>query len=187
MKDMRLFILSCLALLAAPSGALAQRQQYPVELTSIRDTKTFPVIAAGYGRGKMVIYQPDRLNFSVAYDAIEPNHKNSVTIFFYAETAAMELQFEREKKQITGAHEGTTLLHENTVSFNKNGSSFSGYVAQYRYNGVFAQQQQELFSELILIKLSDRYVKVRSTTPSSQASIAQTNTRKLLDVINWAP
>jgi hypothetical protein len=166
---------------------MAQRQQHPAELTGIGDTATFPLTAAGYRRGKMFMYQSDNLDMSVAYDAFYPSFQNAATFFFYAETSEMDLQFEREKQQISGAHQGSALLREMEASFEKNGITHLGRVAQYRYNGVFAHQQQEVFSELILVKLPDRYVKIRSTAPLSQASLAQTNVRKLMETVNWAP
>jgi hypothetical protein len=187
MKNMRLLLLSSLMLLTACPGPAAYRQQYPAEITGFPDDLPFPLNAAGYRRGKIFLYQPDKLNFSVAYDAFAPTFQNAATFFIYEEEADIELQFEREKQQISGVHRDATLLQELTTSFEKNGASHSGRVAQYRYSGVFAHRQQEVFSELILIKFPGRYVKVRSTAPLSQASLAQTNVRKLMETVDWAP
>jgi hypothetical protein len=187
MRLIRFLLLSCCVLLVACPGPTAKRQQYPAEMTGVGDTTTFPLAAAGYRRGKMFIYRPDKLDFSVAYDAYDPSFQNATTFFFYAEASEGELQFEREQQQIARAHPGASLLQATTTTFEKNGRTYSGRVAQYRFNAVFAGQQQDVFSELILIKLPDRYVKVRSTAPISQGPIAQINVRKLMEAVNWAP
>ena len=178
-------VAGCLALAGCP-GPLAQHGGYPAEITGVPDTPGFPLKVGNYSRGKMFMYAPGMKDFSIAYDSTDRSAQNAVTFYFYPGSAALDAQFEQEKHQVTALHQGAVLLGERSETFNKDGQTFTSRVAQYRFNGVFEHQQQELYSELILIQVPSRYTKVRSTAPIDQGSLAKINVRKLMEGVNWA-
>ena len=68
----------------------------------------------------------------------------------------------------------------------KNGVKYPAYRAKYEFDGNFMQKQQALYSELILIGVGGKYVKLRSTAPRSQRALAGEKNLELVHVVNWA-
>ncbi|SRR5258705_12898394 len=184
---MRILLLSlCVFLTACPGPALQTRGQYPAEITGVGDSKNFPLSAAGYTRGKIYTYEPGMRNHSIAYDVFGPQLQNAVTLFFYKVPAPLAEQFLAEKNQIVASHPGATLVREAPVTFQKSGVTYQGYAATYTFQAVFAQREQLVSSQLILVEHPARYVKVRSTAPSIQGALAEAGTRQLMEEVNWA-
>jgi hypothetical protein len=98
----------------------------------------------------------------------------------------LDTQFEAEKRQIATFHPSATLLKEDVAHFEKDGTAYTARVAAYRLQGIFADRQQDLYSELILISHPARFFKVRSTAPLIQATAAEARARELMKLINWA-
>jgi hypothetical protein len=186
MKAIRVVVLVAGLSLLGCESPVARGSGYPAEIAGMPDTPGFPLQVAGYARGRMYMYEPGMKNLSIAYDRADSAVVNAVTIYFYPGTTSLDAQFELEKQQVSAVHPDAVLLDERTEEFDSKGVKHSARVAQFRLNGVFARQRQELHSELILVKFSARYTKVRSTAPFAQAATAQTQVRKLMEGVNWA-
>jgi hypothetical protein len=177
---------ACVLLLAACAAPVPQTpQKYPQEITGLGESKRFPVNAAGYTRGRMIQYEPEMKNYSVGYNILEPALQNAVTLYFYASPNALDQQFEQEKTVILQTYNGSALVGTRSATFTKEGVTAHGRIAVFKLSSAFAQRQQELYSELIVIALPSRYFKVRSTAPADQAEAAASRMRALLDVVGW--
>lgn len=184
---MRAVLLSiCLLLIACPGPGLQTRGQYPAEITGIGESENFPISVAGYTRGKMYIHEPGMKNLSIAYDVFGPTLQNAVTLYLYEAAAPLAEQFLAEKSQIAKAHPGAVLVREGPVTLQKSGVSYQGYSATYTFTALFAQREQLVSSQLILVAHPARYFKVRSTAPAAQETIAELSTRELLEEVAWA-
>lgn len=180
-----LLVCCCLLVSGCPTRA-PHSSGYPAEITGIGESKNFPLNAAGYRRGKTLTYESGIKNYSIGYDVFGPALQNAITLYFYPGSSDRPKQFEHEKRQIVDAHAGATLLGEGDETFEKEGGSYPARIAKYRYVGEFAGRRQELYSELILVPLPARYLKVRSTAPFVQGPAAASKVRELLGAVNWA-
>lgn len=180
-----ILIVLCLFLSACPAPSIQPGGGYPSEITGIGDSSNFPLMAAGYTRGKMFMYEPGMKNHSVAYNIYEPTLQNAATLYFYELPVQIEQLFDAEKQQIIAAHPGATLVKEYQVDLQKAGVTYRAYVATFSFTDNFAQREQPLFSQLILVSPPKRFFKVRSTAPLSQAEYAQTKVLQLINAVNW--
>jgi len=173
-------------LVGCPSAPHFNRSGFPAEISGVGDSQNFPLQVAGYQRGKMYMYQPGMKDYSIGYDRFEATLQNAVTLYFYPLVRPIAEQFNAEKQEILGAHAGSVLLVERQTSVQKNGVSFQAFIATFKFDEIFAGQQQKVFSELVLVALPDRFFKVRSSAPLAQASPAEASMFGLLERINWA-
>ncbi len=186
------FVIRLVALVAAallvgcPSTPYVSSLGFPAEITGVGDSQNFPLRAAEYQRGKMLMYQPGMRNYSIAYDRFDATLQNAVTLYFYPLARPIAEQFNAEKQEILRAHPGGMLLAERQTSVQKNGLSFQAFIATFEFEDIFARQQQKVFSELVLVALPDRFFKVRSSAPIAKASPAEASMFELLEKINWA-
>lgn len=184
---MRYLLLSVCVFLAACLGPAVQRGGgYPVEITGLGESSNFPISAAGYTRGKMFMYEPGMKNHSVAYDIYEPQLQNAATLYFYEAPLGLAELFQAEKQQIIASHPGAVLLREAPITLSKAGISYQAQVAMFSFSGVFASQQQQVFSQVILVAHPKRFFKLRSTAPIAQADTAELKNKQLLEAVNWA-
>jgi hypothetical protein len=180
----------CILFAACPAPRVRQSEtqsgSFPSEITAGAELDAFPATAAGYVRGKMVKYEPGMKNYSVGYNLVEPAVQNMVTLYFYEAQSPLAEQFEIEKRYIVANHPGTTLVAESPVTLVKSGVAYQGRTATYNFSEVLFLRNQPVFSQVVLIKLPDRYFKIRTTAPRDQAALAEAKTRELLEAIDWA-
>jgi hypothetical protein len=179
-------LLAAALLVGCPSTTHVSSSGFPGEITGVGDSRNFPLRAAEYQRGKMLMYQPGMRNYSIAYDRYDATLQNAVTLYFYPLARPIVEQFTAEKQEILRAHPGSMLIAERQASFRKNGLSFQAFIATFEFEEIFARQRQKVFSELVLIALPDRFFKVRSSAPIDKASPAEASMFELLGKINWA-
>jgi hypothetical protein len=155
------------------------------EFETKTDGSAYQVEVAGYRRGLVYGMNRGPLDASVAYDRTEADLDNTVTLFIRRQPGSIKSLLPHEKALVRQMHNGTALLSEKEISVSKNGRNYPAVVASFEYTDLFAGQRQALFSQLILVQVKDRVLKVRSTAPAAQAVAAQRNTMRLLDRVNW--
>lgn len=181
---MRSLLLAALTLLLA--GCPATPARYPVPLAG--EFPAFPPQAAGFSRERVLAYAPGTENISVGYNLLQPEAQIAATLYQYAaarQAPTLERQFVEEKANIERVYQGATKDSEQVLTLRKGERQFQAMQAGYRYTALFMQQRQEVYSELIVWKVDDRYVKLRSTTKYGQRAVAALKNRELLDAIDW--
>jgi hypothetical protein len=173
-----------LLLAGCPTTPAGPRDGEVVEFVGVGESSNFPMSAAGFTRGRMFTVPSDRTNFTVEYDA--PDRMHAVAFLVEHDTTAMELRLERDKRQITDLNPGAALLVETDETFEDAGITHRGKVVRYRISASPSGGLPEAFSELVLIQLPDRYVRVRSTAPTARATEAQAALRELMHAVHWA-
>jgi len=158
---------------------------YPAVIARMGESPGFPSQAAGFSRGDTVTYEPGMKNISVGYNFFSTTAQQAVTFYFYPKSEPYAQQIESEKKMIERFHEGAVVLSQEKQLLRKGHSTFEAFVANYRVEGVMLNRKQPLYSQLILIELPERYVKVRSTSPLNQAEEADRRVRELMQQIDW--
>ena len=151
------------------------------------DGSAFPVEVAGYRRGLAYGMNRGPLDASIAYDRVESDINNTVTLFIRRQPGDVKALLPHEKSLIRQMHSETSLLSEKEIVLTKKGRTYPAIVATFQYTDLFAGQRQALFSQLILVQVKDRVLKVRSTAPIAHASEAQRDTLRLLDQVSWGP
>ncbi|MEN8136628.1 MAG: hypothetical protein ABFS18_14010 [Thermodesulfobacteriota bacterium] len=192
MKTIR-FIITCTFLLVGIVGCQTtggvRQNDYPAEIKGIGDYPNYPLKAAGFDRAKIMTYAPGMTNISTAYNYLGSDAQIAATIYVYKK-GGLQInaiqQFEAEKANIEKYHPGAQLIKTGKETFVKNGKELSALTAQYEYDGVFMHRQQPVYSELMLIEYGDKFIKLRSTSPKSQRSIASKKNLELMNVVNWA-
>lgn len=157
------------------------------EFAAISDTgkfPTFPLRIGAYQRGKIHTYTSD--DHSVGYERYDSTLQNVVTLYFYPVAQSIEAQYSSEKREILSVHSGSALLSERQSSIEKNGVTYQAFIATFQFDGVFAGQQQVISSQLVLVALPDHFFKVRSSSPVSQAAVAEASMLQLLKEVSWA-
>ena len=172
-----------------PAPSTTSRGSDAAEFETKTDGSAYPVEVAGYRRG--LVYgmnlsnRGGPLDASVAYDRTEADLDNTVTLFIRRQPGSIKSLLPHEKALVRQMHNGTALVSEKELSVSKNGRNYPAVVASFEYTDLFAGQRQALFSQLILVQVKDRVLKVRSTAPAAQAAAAQRYTMRLLDKVNW--
>lgn len=151
------------------------------------DNGPFPAAVAGYRRGLIHGMNRGPLDASIGYERNEPDLKNIVTLYLRRHPANAKTLLPHEKALIRQMHSETALLSEQEIALTRNGRNYPALVASFQYTDLFAGQRQALFSQLILVQVRDRVLKVRSTAPAAQAAEAQRNTLRLLNRVSWGP
>ena len=163
-----------------------KRPPEPVEVTGTVNSLSFPPQVGAYLRGKAYMFQPGKLNYSIDYGRFDADLQNAVRLFFYPRARRMDEQFGAEKLSVLRAHPGATLVGEKRTLLWKNGYSYEAFMATFQWEGMFADREQRISSQLILIALPDRSVMVWSSAPIAQAASAQASLLELLERIDWA-
>lgn len=180
------FILLAGLLAGCTSPEYARRPPAPVDVTSTVSSLSFPPQVGEYRRGKAYIFQPGKLNHSIDYARFDAGVQNIVTLFFQPRPSRADEQFGAEKLSVLRAHPGATLVAERRTLLWKNGYSYESHMATFEWEGMFADREQRISSQLVLIVLPDRSVTVWSSAPIAQAASAEASMLELLDRIDWA-
>lgn len=150
------------------------------ELTDVADPALFPAQVGEYQR-----WSEPSWKTSVGYNRYDFTLQNAVTLYFNPRECSLAEQFAAEKEAILSAHPGSVVLDERELSISTEGSSVPALLATFRYDEVFANRRQPVFSELVLISLPDEFCKVRSSAPLGQALIAEASMFELLGQLGW--
>ena len=192
MKTIQLLIISAL-FLASLSGCQTtgdeKETRYPAEIKGIGESPNYPLKAAGFDRAEIITYAPDMTNISTAYNYLQSDAQIAATIYVYKKgilKISASQQFEAEKTNIEKYHPGAMLIMSGKKSFIKDGKELPALTAQYEYDGVFMSKPQALYSELMLIEYGGKFIKLRSTTPKFQRTIASKKNLELMNAVNWA-
>jgi hypothetical protein len=167
---------------SAPTPA----QTYPAEIVGAGESKNFPLQVGPYNRGEFRTYEPGMANHSVGYDRFDKDVQNSVTLYFYPRGGSIEEHFKSVKRDVYRARPDTVQTAERTVTLTKAGISYQALYATFEFTEYFSGTRQLLFSELILVDLSDHWFKVRSSSPVAQKALTPGSTLTLLEGVNWA-
>lgn len=183
------FLLLCGGLVFVLAGCPAPGvSPYPMRVGGIGDTADYPLRAAGFEREKIVSYAPGNADVSVGYSMLTPEAQIASTIYLTAHTGQIgsaEEYFSLSRTAIGQHHPGAELLAENTVVLTKGGQQFTAQRAAYRYEDGFMGRRQPLYSVLMVWRIGDSFVKLRSTTPYAQRHLSESNNQNLLEAINW--
>ena len=186
MEMRAIILLSALLLSACLATTPTESQRYPMEIAAPGAPSDFPLQVGGYIRGKALSYAPGDQNVSVAYNHDDPVLQNAITLYFYPSPVSATELYEAEKQLVLNRHRNGALVQESVLALEKNGVSYTARNAVFSYREDFAGRRQDLFSQLILVELPDRFFKVRSSAPVDQAALAENSTIFLVNSVNWA-
>jgi hypothetical protein len=179
------FILVLTLIAGCPSVPRQNASAYPQDITNRAESADFPLRAGPYTRDKMLVYRPDMKDRSIAYNAFDAELQNAVTLYFYPLDHPLAEQFESERQAILRAHKDCVQTGEKRITLSKDGVTYTALVATFKYDEVFAHQQQTISSQLVIVPLPDHYFKVRSSAPIAQGAMAETGMLALLDRVGW--
>lgn len=182
----RIFLIALVVILVGCATTSPSQMKYPAELTGIGDSPNYPLEAAGFTRGKIMMYAPGMKDISTGYNMFTPENQIASTIYVYQYPVEALALFEAEKNNITEAHNGAELLSETEVELVKNGNKYVAFQATYKFNANLNKKYQEVFSRFVLWKHKNSFIKLRSTSPIAQEKQTIVKNTALLNAINWA-
>jgi hypothetical protein len=168
------------------AGCPTLHRPYPVETVGMGELDWAPIHVAGYTRGKMIMYDPARIDCSVGYNRFDSELQQAITVYFYPRSGDEAAQFAAEKDRVLEVHRGGKHVSDKRVDLVKDGQTYSALVATFEYEDTLNDARQLVSSQLVLIPLTTRLVKVRSTAPLAQAALAESGMLTLLDGVKWA-
>jgi hypothetical protein len=174
----RTFLAAACLLLAGCPTAGTQPEGPRVELAGVGDPEHFPMEASGFRRGNFFTIEGAPANFGVTYATQDPALRHSVTFTVLYEAKDPARTFELEKRGVI-AQGGVNLIEEEELVFTKNGKPHRARVASFG-------KSPDLYTELVLVPFPDRFVRVLSNAPLSQATVAEARLRALMETVNWA-
>ncbi len=192
MKIARLLIIGTflsLAIAGCQTTGGVRQGGYPAEIKGIGESQNYPLKAAGFDRAEIMTYAPGMTNISTAYNYLGAEAQIATTIYVYKKGEAqvsVNQQFDAEKANIERYHPGARLIETGKETFLKNGIELNALTAKYEFEGIFMHKPQLVYSELMLIEFKDEFIKLRSTSPRNQSSIASKKNLELMNVVNWA-
>lgn len=167
-----LFLCMAASLLGCPSRLRYLHQPVLIEATGAYthadSGMTFPQVVADFRRSRVLRYDTQGSDVSVGYDLYDPPRLVEVTVYVYpapspvvaigsppevvapARAALAKSEFEARKREILQAHPGAILVEEKEVSLPQGGGAYSGRMATFDYEGVFAFHSQLLRSRVYL-------------------------------------
>jgi len=154
-------------------------------MQDIGESSLFPRQAAGYARGKLLMYDPDVVDLSIAYDRHAPELEHAVTLYFYPRRRDGEAEFTSAKGALTRVHAGARLVSERAFELAKNGQPHRGLLATFEFEDDFAGRRQPVSSQLLVVELPRRMFKARTTAPAAQAQAAEAGLLALLEQVAW--
>lgn len=185
-KNMYKIAIACLFLFIAGCVTPQQGSSYPAEITGIGDSSNYPIVAAGFQRGKMWTYAPGMTNISTGYNMYSSQNHIASTIYQYPATAPLNDMFEIEIQNILHAHNIKKSGHTREITLFKNGNSYRALEVTFQYESNFMGKQQNVFSQLVLWEYKGKFFKLRSTSPLSEGESTIAKNVALLEAVNWA-
>jgi len=160
--------------------------RYPTQLTNVEDFSHYPLEAAGFNRDAITKYSPSTIDISAGYNLFNPDNQIATTLYVYQNPDEMDAVFEKEKGHIARTNEQAELIEESQIKLLKDGIEYDALQATYQYDTNFANKQQPVFSQIILWKYKNKYLKLRSTSPLAQQQATLSKNAELLDAVDWA-
>ena len=179
-------VVVCLALLITGCTTPQQDTNYPAEITGIGDSSTYPIMAAGFQRGKTWTYAPGMTNISTGYNMYSSQNHIASTIYLYPATTTLDVMFEAEKQNIVNAHNDAKVGGTKEFTLSKNGKDYRALEVTFQYKSDFMGRQQDVFSQLVLWQHKEKFIKLRSTSPLSEGESTLAKNKALLGAVNWA-
>jgi len=169
----RWVLLLCMAasLLGCPARPRYLPQSEVIEATGAYthadSGMTFPQMVADFRRSRVLRYDTQGLDVSAGYDLYDPPRLVAVTVYVYPAPSLVSIgsppevvalararlakgEFEARKREVLQAHPGARLVEETEVSLPQGVWTYSGRMATFEYEGVFAFQGQALRSQVYL-------------------------------------
>ncbi|MGI8785855.1 MAG: hypothetical protein ACR2L2_19645 [Acidobacteriota bacterium] len=188
---------------STPSGTnaserLAAQGTYVHPASRIR----FPKNIGGFQRERVIRYDAKGLDVSAAYNCLNALHPMAATVYVYpapslvsigsspevvasARARLTENEFEHRKQEILHAHPGGRLVEQRDTVRVETGQSYSGKLAIFEYEGVFAGSRVPIRSHLYLFcYVGGKWtVKYRFTHP--KAVDASKETEEFIQSLSW--
>jgi len=158
----------------------------PIEAVGMGELASYPIHVAGYTRGKMLMYDAVRIDCSIAYERSDSDLQQAITLYLYPRSTDETAQFAAEKELVLGVHPAGKHVSDERMELLKDGQAYPAHVATFEFEDTMNGRMQALSSQLVLITLPTRWVKVRSTAPLAQSEIAERGMLDLLDKLQWA-
>lgn len=189
------FLMLCAGLafaLAGVPGAGAER--YPEKVTGVPDSPEYPLRAAGFKRIGIYRYRPGDADISIGYNMFTPETKIVSTIYItnasvypgvLREDDPVAIVFNDYKASVIQYHSGARLLGEDSVVLMKNGKKYKALRAFFQYDSDFMSNRQPVFSVMMLWRIGDDFIKLRSTMPIAQRDQWESNNMDLLNAVDW--
>ena len=119
----------------------------------------FPKTVDDFRRVSVLNYDTEGLHMSAGYDLFDPPRAIAATVYIYpaprvlsfgspakvvasARATLCQSEFEGRKQEILQAHPGAKLIEERDVSLVQSGATYSGKMAAFEYDDVFAHKHQ---------------------------------------------
>lgn len=157
----------------------------PIEIPYTKDSQFFPLRAAGYTRGRILVYEPMSRNCSVAYDRDDAELRSSVTLYLLPRERTADAEYAASKASILQLHAGAEIASEKHIELEKHGRSYPALAATFAFSDSLNGTGQPVSSDLVVIELPNRLVKVRTTAPREQRARADEALLALLEQLGW--
>ncbi|MGN6528077.1 MAG: hypothetical protein ACTHL8_16945 [Burkholderiaceae bacterium] len=158
---------------------------YPAPVADFGRWDRFPAEVAGYRRGAVVRYAPGLVDYSIAYDRMDAQVQDAVTLYFYPRMNDAAAQVAQEEAQVLQSHPGARVLDRRDLPLQRNGATYTARLVTFEFEEVFAGRLQRVSSQLLVAFRALGTFKARSTAPFAQAVQAQASFLRLLDGVAW--
>ncbi|HEX7688538.1 MAG TPA: hypothetical protein VF453_12570 [Burkholderiaceae bacterium] len=158
---------------------------YPAPVEDFGRWDRFPVEVAGYRRGAVVRYAPGLVDYSIAYERMDAELQDAVTLYFYPRMNDAAAQVAQEEAQVLQSHPGARVLDRRDLPLQRNGATYTARLATFEFEEVFAGRLQRVSSQLLVAFRALGTFKARSTAPFAQAVQAQASFLRLLEGVAW--
>ncbi len=148
-----------------------------------RSTKfRFPAKFGSFERALPQQYDANGEDFSIAYDSFLP--PVSITVFVYpAADRRLEDELARRQGEITILHPDARIIAQGPAVLSpKKEAALS---VSYRYRATFGEEEQAVFSELIIARHDDRFVAYRIVYPAAAKALSTPAVLKFAQTFPW--
>lgn len=164
----------------------------PRELTVQSDSTRFPPSVGIFERHKVIAYRAGLKDVSIGYNSGDPQYRSGSTVYFYPvydrigdAAANLEHEFEAVKAQISRYPGGTWIEERALVQVKQPSGPISGLSATYRFRTWFFGAERDVYSELQLFMLGERFVKFRHTYPVEHEDFLRPEIDNFMTKLRW--
>jgi hypothetical protein len=173
--------ISCLFL----HGATAQAadENYVHSFTGF----TFPPTVGAFERGKITPYNAEKSDIQVDY------YNQPFTVlcsaYVYPANEPLDKHYEECKAAVTQAHPNAALKSEGRIVFDKSGTKYHGYEADYAFPDKFGSSPApvDILSKVVVFRRDDYFVLFRISYLLSDKQAAEREINDLLQGLAWPP
>ena len=188
---MKILIILCLVTVSVLTANSAPRSiELPATATYSNAVShfQFPPKIADFVRAQINEFDKDGRDIGVGYNDLLD--RVAVTIFVYpvgqrAPDNDLEAHFGVCKADILRAHKEAKSIAERTEEISAGGTKRKAKYACYSFTDVFAQERQEVHSELYLFSQGRWFIKFRATYPAGQRTVAESALKTLINDLIW--